>query len=118
MKKNGLKAVVAATALSFVFATATPATAGDTFRTCGHGAGVRGFTESTMVGTNLNGINSGPCGKLGVRANYVHMGGDSWLSWKYSTGWHDYVYQSVNNSVRAMHSTTIQNLLFYSYRNL
>lgn len=104
---------MASTALVAAMAVAAPASAGTNIQYCGSGVAVEGGTQSGLVCTMTAGISAGDCGGLGVRGNYVHVGGDSWTPWEYRR---DRVSISVNNAVRAMHSTEVQNLLFSSFR--
>ncbi len=116
MARRKMTALLGAVSLTTALAMATPANAGETEKRCASQVGVKGFTESNGQGTYVTSGSLSNCGKLGLRVNYVHVGGDSWTSWKYSTGGHWSVSSTTKNAVRSAHTTTVGNLYFYSYR--
>jgi hypothetical protein len=100
---------------ALMLAGATPASAGSTGPVfCGSGAAITGVTES--AGQVTYNAAPGHCGVLGIRVNYVHVGGNSWTGWKYSAYAADNVRQTVKNAVRSMHSASIGGITFYSYK--
>lgn len=114
-RKTMTSILTVASMTALMLAAATPASAGSSGpKYCGSGAAVIGATESS--GQVTYDAAPGHCGTLGVRANYVHVGGDSWTPWKYSAYSAGSVSMSTKNAVRSLHSTSIGSLLFYSYK--
>jgi len=116
MLRKATGAVLAAASMAaLMLAAATPASAGSAGPYyCGSGAAITGVTES--AGQVTYNAAPGHCGVLGIRVNYVHVGGDSWTAWKYSAYAGDNVRQTVKNAVRSMHSSSLGKLNFYSYK--
>lgn len=79
-------------------------------------------SESAVIGdtTSVGGItydaDSGTCGVLGVRVQYTHVGGASWTSWKYNSYASGSVVREVRNGVQSMHSTSVSDLFFRTWR--
>lgn len=116
LRKTKTIALLGAVSLTTALAMATPAYAEETERMCASQVGVKGFTESSGQGTYVTMGSLSNCGKLGLRVEYVHVGGTSWTAWKYSTGHHGSVSRTTKNAVRSAHTTTVKNLYFYSYK--
>lgn len=114
-RKTMTSILTVASMAALMLAAATPASAGAAGPYyCGAGAAIIGVTES--AGQVTYNAAPGHCGVLGLRVNYVHMGGDSWTSWKYSAYGADNVRMSTKNAVRSMHSSSLGSLTFYSYK--
>ena len=109
-------ALLGAASLAAMLAVATPAHAGETTVRCGSDSGVTGVTTNNYQLLYVTGFSLGHCGKLGMKVNYVHVGGDSWTAWKYSSYGALTLRQETKNAVRSLHSTSVNNLLFYSFK--
>lgn len=111
-KMNALLGAVSVTATLATLAVATPAHADAHSEDCASSTTVVGYTESNGQGTYIQDLDGGYCGRLGVRVNYNHVGGNSWTSWKYSTGTHHTVSRNISNPVMSQHSTGTGNRFY------
>ncbi len=116
MARKKMTALLGAVSLTAALAMATPAHAGETTKNCASDSGVTGVTQNDVQLTYVTGFSLSHCGTLGIKVNYVHVGGDSWTSWRYSSYGALTVRRDTRNAVRSLHSTSVGGLLFYSYK--